>query len=285
MHSYENVGRPEEAIAHGRIYAAAAPGVAHAQHMLAHVLPRVGKWTEALEQFQKADRIEEEYAKEEKLRPGDDWHHAHNLDLLGYTQLRLGRIDEAEKTFRRRWEVPAHRPLFVGFNTSWPEFLLLRGRFDEALAAASVLAGPPTPSGRTAGFALSAEALLALGRVPEATAAIKRAEEAVAEGGRPKTTGGVLFGQVFGRHVRLVAAEIDLGAPNAADAEQRLIVVSDELASSRHVDALGNLFVLERTAAEMRRTGRDGLGATITEKMRKIDPEYRAAAAATAGHH
>src|SRR5262245_48813983 len=41
VHSLENVGQHAEAARYGQLYAAAAPGVAHAQHMYAHVLPRL----------------------------------------------------------------------------------------------------------------------------------------------------------------------------------------------------------------------------------------------------
>ena len=53
VHAFENVGRHGDAAVHGKIYADAVPGVAHAQHMYGHVLPRLGKWKEALEQFKK----------------------------------------------------------------------------------------------------------------------------------------------------------------------------------------------------------------------------------------
>ena len=75
--------------------------------MYGHVLPRLGRWEEALEQFEKADAIEVAYARAENLRPGDDWHHLHNLQLMGYTYLRLQRIDDAERTFRRAFDTPA----------------------------------------------------------------------------------------------------------------------------------------------------------------------------------
>ena len=91
VHSYENVGRHSEAAEFGRLYAEAAPAVAHAQHMYAHVLPRLGRWEEARAQLEKADEIEKRYAREQSLRPGDDWHHEHNLQLLAFTYLRLGR--------------------------------------------------------------------------------------------------------------------------------------------------------------------------------------------------
>ena len=116
-----------------------APAVAHAQHMYGHVLPRLSRWDEALAQFEKADAIEEAYAKAENLRPGDDWHHLHNLQLLGYTYLRLGRFDDAERTFRRAFDTPARLPYRGAAQASLAELYLLRGRPEEALAVALAL--------------------------------------------------------------------------------------------------------------------------------------------------
>jgi len=43
VHSFENIAHHAEAAEHGKIYAATSPGVAHAQHMYGHVLPRLGR--------------------------------------------------------------------------------------------------------------------------------------------------------------------------------------------------------------------------------------------------
>ena len=281
VHSYENVKRPAEAIAHGRVYAAAAPDVAHAQHMLGHVLPKVGKWREALEQFKKADAIEEEYARVEQLRPGDDWHHVHNLDLLGYSHLRLGQIDEAEKTMRRRWRVPLRTPLTYGFRGAWPDFLLWKGRFEDALAEANEMAASPHPSGHVVGFALAAEALLALGRVDEAKVATKRAADALTAAARSKTSGARLLVMLYEHHVRRVEAELALAGGDAADGATKLQAITDAYAGASHVDAIGNLFLLERVAAQMRRMKRDDLAVTIASKMKRIDAEYAPKTAST----
>src|SRR3990172_2617251 len=58
IHSYENLGNYTLAADHGKIYAEAVPGVPHAQHMYAHILPRLGKWREAADQLAKADRLQ-----------------------------------------------------------------------------------------------------------------------------------------------------------------------------------------------------------------------------------
>jgi tetratricopeptide (TPR) repeat protein len=277
VHSLENSGRYAEAAAHARIYAAAAPRVAHAQHMYGHVLPRLGRWTEALAQFTKADEIEETYAREEQLRPGDDWHHMHNLQLLGFTDLRLGRYSEAEKTFRRAFSTPAHVAYRGAAQASLAEYLLLRGRLGEALDAASALEAPGrTVAARAAGAAVAGEVLLALGRLEDARAAGRRARAVLEDGKRAASAGDAAYlDQVLGPPVEQLEVEIDLRGAETTSAETKLLRVADELAVNPRFDAWGEgLFRLERIAEEAKRAGRAKLAADIYGRMRKIDPDY-----------
>jgi tetratricopeptide (TPR) repeat protein len=275
VHSYENVGRHTEAAEHGKIYAAAAPAVAHAQHMYAHVLPRLGRWEEAREQLEKADAIEESYAREERLRPGDDWHHVHNLQLLAYTELRLGRVAEAERTFRRGYQTPIRDPNWQWQHASLAEFLLLQGRAAEALAVArDVQSG--SASGRAAGAAVEGEALLAIGRGEEARAAARRASEALAQG-RNELRGADLlfFERMAGPFVRQIEALVALTGPRPEEGEAALLRMADDLAADPRFDAWGEgLFKLERVAGAARRLGRPDLAAQVEGRMRKIDPDY-----------
>ncbi len=270
VHAYENVGRHADAADHGKIYADAAPRVAHAQHMYGHVLPRLGKWKEALEQFEKADAIEENYAREEKLRPGDDWHHVHNLQLLGYTYLRLGRFEDAEKAFRRGYDTPIRFSQYGWQHATLPEYLLLRGRTDEALTAARALASR-TPAARATGAAVEGEVLLALGRRAEAEEAAKRARTAFEEAKKAAGYEARFIERFVDPFVRQLEAEL---APEKS-ASETLLKFADELAANPRFDAWGEgLFRLERIAEQAKRSGREALARDIRERMRKIDPEY-----------
>ncbi len=209
VHAFENVGRHAEAAEHAKIYAVAAPKVAHAQHMYGHVLPRLGRWGEALAQFEKADSIEQNYAREEKLRPGDDWHHIHNLQLLGYTYLRLGSLEKAERAFRRAYDVPIRNPRSGWQLATLPEYLLLRGRVDEALVAARALADR-TIAARAAGAAVEGEILLALGRTGEARDAARRAAAALEEAKREAGYEAHRLERFVAPYIRQLEAEIEL---------------------------------------------------------------------------
>ena len=239
--------------------------------MYGHVLPRLGKWNEALVQFEKADAIEQAYAREQKLRPGDDWHHVHNLQLLGYTYLRLGRLDDAEKSFRRAFDTPIRFKQYGWQHATLAEYYLLRGRPEEALATARKLRDR-TPGARAAGAAVEGETLLALGRREEAAEAAKRArtEFEAAKADRGYDTRWIArFVEPF---IRQLEAEIALtekavGGP-PAEARRR----------TRREPALRRLGRgalppgAHRGAGEA--VGAHPLVRDIHERMRKIDPGY-----------
>ena len=276
VHSFENIGHHAEAAAHGKIYAEASPGVAHAQHMYGHVLPRLGRWNEALVQFERADAIEEAYAKAEKLRPGDDWHHLHNLQLLGYTYLRMGRVADAEKTFQRAFDTPARLPYRGSPQASLAELSLLLGRPEDSLAIARALQTPTrTIAAHVVGTVVEGEALLALGRVSEAKVAARRAAEALDQG-RRELGAQARYLEIFARpYVDQLDTEIALRGPDPSAAEDSIRRVADELSRNPLFDAWGEgLFRLERIAAEARRAGRTQLADDITTKMKRIDPDY-----------
>jgi tetratricopeptide (TPR) repeat protein len=271
VHAFENVGRHTDAAEHAKVYAAAAPGVAHAQHMYGHVLPRLGRWKEALAQFEKADAIEENYAREEKLRPGDDWHHVHNLTLLGYTYLRVGRTEEAEKAFRRSFETPIRYRQYGWQHATLAEYLLLRGRTEEALAAARALADRTTGA-RATGAAVEGEVLLALGRRDEAAAAAKRARDAYEDARKEAGYESRWIERFVGPFIRQLDAEL---AMSEKSSEQTLLAFADEIAANPRFDAWGEgLFRLERIAEQAKRSGRESIARNIQERMRRIDPEY-----------
>jgi len=282
IHAFENVGRHAEAAVHGKIYAEAAPRVAHAQHMYGHVLPRLGRWKEALEQFAKADAIEREYARAENLRPGDDWHHVHNLQLLGFTYLRLGRLHDAEVSFRRAFATPVRYPIYGWQHATLAEYLLLTGRAEEALRSARALADR-TPGARAAGAAVEGEVLLALGRTDEAREAARRAARLLAEGRKAAGSQARWLDRFVGPYVRQLEAELGLGGAGAkaAEAESAVRGIADELASNPRFDAWGEgLFRLERIAEQAKRAGRGSLAAEIHATMRRIDPDYAAGSTA-----
>lgn len=286
VHSFENSGRYADAVAHARIYAADAVSVPHAQHMLGHVLPRVGGLQEAVKQFEKAEQLHDAYERAEKLLPGIDWHRAHNLHLLGHMYLRLGRLTDAESTFRKEVAIPVYVPHREGDKTALIEFLLLRGRAEEALALARTMAAAPGPgTGPIVGHELETEALLALGRFDEARVAAQASAAAVAELKQVKSHEASLLVENYADYATQAQAEVDLrtAGPGRDKGEKALLALADEMVDSASIDGWGvGLFWIERIAAEAKRAGRDELVASFHAGMKKIDASYTPGTASAA---
>lgn len=168
-HTYENLDRPRDAVKHAKIFAESAPRVPHARHMYAHTLPRVGDWGTAVDEFEAANRLEEEFAKNEGLPPSHDWHRVHNLTLLGLAYLRTGKAKQAETTLREAFETEIPDPLVQSWHSTWPEYLLVQQRPEAALEAAQELGRRASPMLQVIRLALEGEARLDLGD-PQAAA-------------------------------------------------------------------------------------------------------------------
>lgn len=101
LHLYEMENDEKKANFHATTLARLAPKSAHAQHMYGHTLPQKGRWTEALAYFKKADDIHNQWSKKSGLDINQDWHYAHNLDLMAAVYLGLGDLDRAKQTWRK----------------------------------------------------------------------------------------------------------------------------------------------------------------------------------------
>jgi len=175
-HTLENLGRAKEALEESATYLRMAPAIPHAHHMHGHELMRLGRTEEAIAEFLKTKALEEEYYRTENIPSRYDWHHAHNLQLLAMSYQSLGQMKAAEAVFREAFAVPAYTD-FLEFNRkAWPEFLLARGRYEEALHASQELTKSEWPLPRLAGHTLAGEALLATDRANEAQEELSLAE-------------------------------------------------------------------------------------------------------------
>jgi tetratricopeptide (TPR) repeat protein len=251
--------------------------------MYGHVLPRLGKWQEALRQLSEADRLERKYYADQNIAPEEDWHHGHNLHLLGTVQLRLGNEAEAERLFKEAFALKGRGPLADRYTAPWIEHLLLRERFEEALQLALEVERRPSPLARVIGAALAGEAYVGLGRIDDAKKALKRAETAepkVAQALQrsPYESFASSFTQSF---INTLSSEIALRGKTPEDGERQFIAMADALAVNPRLDAWADgLFRLERMARDARRTGRPELAHALIERVRKIDPEFTSTALA-----
>src|SRR2546427_13203114 len=83
-----------------RSYLRLAPSIPHAHHMRGHELRRAGRIEEAIQEFRKADELENAYYRAEHISPEYDWHHSHNLSLLAMCYQLLGQMKATEQLLR-----------------------------------------------------------------------------------------------------------------------------------------------------------------------------------------
>jgi tetratricopeptide (TPR) repeat protein len=279
VHSYENIGRHADAAKHGEVYAKSAPAVAHAQHMVGHVLPRLNRWQEAIAQFEKANKIEEDYFLREKILPQEDWHHVHNLHLLGMIYLHEGKVAEAEKILKRAFDTPVYNPFIeASWHAPYIEFLLNQGRFDEALKAAQLLASKESAAAKTVGEALVGEALLMLGNVDEARAAAERSSSYL-KTARARIAGHPLEIFILRRVESFLIqlnGQLALRSPDPSAGEKALIAMADGILATPLFDAWGEgLFKMERVGRDALKSGRRELADQIRSRMIKLDLSYK----------
>jgi len=167
-HALENTGRIRVAQPHAEAYSRAAPAIPHALHMNGHVLRRLGKIDEAIGAFEAAERAQDEYLRTEKIPAEYDWHGEHNLDLLGSSYQYLGQMAKAERELKTAFDLPSTLIVQMYNKRAWPEFLIARGRTDDALAAARVLTAHSVSLVRAVGHVEAGHVRLASGNLQAA---------------------------------------------------------------------------------------------------------------------
>ena len=266
-HTYENIGRTQDALAQSEAYVRLAPMIPHAHHMRGHALRRLGRTDEAVAEFLKADQLENDYIAAERIPAGYVWHHAHNLSLLALSLQSLGQMKAAEQRFREAVALPAHNDLAEFNRREWPQFLLARGRNEEALAAANELTHSQWALARYAGHGLAGAALLRMGKLPEAQDELRQAEQ---ESEQIPTS--VLASLPDAGVLR---AEILMRSGDSAKAEAVLKDVEQKLRAAPGPDSWSEaLFDLESIADAARAAGDWQLAEYTARQMIDHDPSY-----------
>jgi tetratricopeptide (TPR) repeat protein len=267
IHANENMGNVKEALEQSATYARLAYAIPHAHHMHGHELMRMGRTEDAIQEFIKTNTLEENEYKAEGIPAQYDWHHAHNLQLMAMNYELLGQMKTAEKFLRQAFALPAYTEFLAYNRRAWPEFLLDRGRYEEALAAAQELAKSPWPMTRMAAHTLAGEAELGLKSVDDAKAELKLAQEEA-------------------RHVseRVVAmlpypaaleAALLLGNGRTQEGEAIYVKVEQAAMSMPGPDGwIAAIFVLDAIAREARNENDWPLAQYTAEQMIQHDPYY-----------
>ncbi len=266
-HTYENLGRTKEALDESATYVRMAPAIPHAHHMHGHELLRAGRTEEAIQEFLKTKELEEDYYRTERIPARYDWHHAHNLQLLAMSYQSLGQMKLAEALFREAFSLPAYTDFLEYNRKAWPEFLLSRGRFEEALEPARELTKSQWPLPRLAGHTLSGQALLATGRQGEAKQELTLAERET-ELLPPNALAALPYPGVLRADILLREKKMEEGEDLTKEIERMVLAMPgpDAWSAAR--------FELESIARTAREAGDWELAKFTAQQMIQHDPSY-----------
>ena len=266
-HTCESIGRVKEALELTAKYAKLAPMIPHAQHMYGHELLRSGRTEEAIRQFLKTRELEDAYYRTEGIPAKYDWHHAHNLQLLAMAYQSLGQIKAAESLYREAFRTPGYTEFLEYNRRAWPEFLLNRGRSEEALAAAEEMTKSESAMARLAGHTLAGEALLSQNKLNEAKDQLNAAER-VSEALPARLAAALPY-------PTMLRADILLRENDAPQAEKLLVDVQQAILLMPGPDAWSTAtFQLETIAQGAREAGDWKLAAFTAKNMMEHDPNY-----------
>jgi Tfp pilus assembly protein PilF len=266
-HAFENNGRMKEAVEAAAAYASQASAIPHARHMHGHQLRRTGRSTEAIAEFEAADRLQRDYLAREKIAPEFDWHHAHNLELLAASYQYVGQMRRAEGLLKQAFALPSNLLVQVVNKREYPAFLVGRGRLEEALAAATTLSTHPHPVAQAAGHTEAGFALLAMNRFAEGGNASNAALRAlkVAPGGQALA---VIPLEALQGEFRLRTAQREQGRQTMERAAQKWRSLPGPDAWTQ------SLFRIEALARSARQVGDWLFAARMAQLMLEHDPDY-----------
>ena len=267
-HSYENIGRTDEALSHSEAYLRASSSIPHAHHMRGHELRRAGRIEEAIAEFSKANDLENAYYHTENISAEYDWHRPHNLTLLAICYQLLGQMKAAEKLLKEAFALPAHSDLAEFARKQWPEFLLARGRTREALEQSQLLLQSPSRMGQFAAHTLIGRALVAMNRTEEAEKELASARDDL-----------VLILATEADRLRsyseTLRAEILLSQRKSVEGAALMKDIEEQLRASAGPDAQSQALIqLDSIARRARESQEWGLTELTAHQMIQQDPSY-----------
>jgi tetratricopeptide (TPR) repeat protein len=235
--------------------------------MYGHELVRMGHTQEAIQQFARANDLEEAYYRTEKIAPQYDWHHAHNLQFLALSYALLGEDRSADRLLHQAFLLPAANEFLAYNRKAWPEFLLDHGRNGDALEAAMEMSESQWPMARLAGHGLADLALIALNRLDEADKELSLAEKESEQ--LPQHVANLP------PYPAALQGLLLLRSGNQRQGEQVLVQVMQSAQTMPGPDAwLTTVFLLESIAHEARAAGDWDLARYAAEQMLQHDPLY-----------
>lgn len=276
VHAYEGMADYDKAREHGEVYARLAPNLAHALHMYAHDLMKTGNVDEAIAQMKQTDAIERNLYKTDRYESKYDWHHIHNISLLGLCYQYQGRIQEAEQLVKERFmtERPSNTERTFYNKMGYPALLITQNRDADAVPIANALTKEKTPGERVIGHYLLGLIQLKKNQLDLARLSLKAAQSELKEAKKAKDTDWLTAW--LDPHPKFLAALLALSDP--AEREKGMVDVRKFQASAHEqygpdpwIEALFQLEMIAQVAWQLKLTD-------FAEESAKIlaehDPNY-----------
>jgi tetratricopeptide (TPR) repeat protein len=266
-HAYENSRDEEKALATSEAYAKAAPAIPHAHHMLGHVRLERGRVADAIAAFEAADRVERAYLSRAGVPAEYEWHHEHNLDLLGASYAYVGRMHEAEDTLKTAFALPTALAVQAFNKRNYPALLTSRGRAADARTAASTLVAHPSSFARVAGHIEEARALMASQKFAESAQAANDALREMRASPPAGAFASLPFAALQGEYL-VRTGQRARGEPMLRQAVRNLRMLTGPDA---HMETI---FTLDALAHGMRDAGAWDLALWLADQMLESDAQY-----------
>ncbi|GAB3901040.1 hypothetical protein GCM10028803_25020 [Larkinella knui] len=276
IHAYEGMSDYSEALKHGKAYARLAPNLAHALHMYAHDLMKTGDVDSAISEMKQTDAIERSLYTSEKYDPMYDWHHIHNISLLALCYQYQGRIQEAERLVRERFEIkrPINQERTFYNKMGYPTLLITQNRDGEAAPIAEDMTKGKTPGERVIGHYLLGMIALKKNQLEPARASLKAAQTELVEAKKIAQTDWL--NAWLDPHPKFLAALLALHDP--ADREKGLADIRKFQASARDqtgpdpwIEALFQLEMIAQVAYQLKL---NDFAEEATKVLAEHDPYY-----------
>ncbi|GAB3938246.1 tetratricopeptide repeat protein [Larkinella terrae] len=276
IHAYEGMGDYTEALKHGKDYARLAPNLAHALHMYAHDLMKTGDVDNAIAEMKQTDAIERGLYTSEKYDPMYDWHHIHNISLLALCYQYQGRIQEAEKLVKERFEIKRPINLERTFynKMGYPTLLITQNRDEEARPIAEEMTKGKTPGERVIGHYLLGMIALKKNQLEQAKASLKTAQTELVEAKKEAQTDWL--NAWLDPHPKFLASLIALHDPAArekglADIRKFQASARDQTGPDPWIEALFQLEMIAQVATQLKLTD---FAEESTKVLAEHDPYY-----------
>ncbi len=276
IHAYEGMADYDKAREHGEVYARMAPNLAHALHMYAHDLMKTGDVDEAIAQMKKTDDIERNLYKTEHYESMYDWHHIHNISLLGLCYQYQGRIQEAEQLAKERFMTarPTNTERTFYNKMGYPALLITQNRDAEAVPIAMDLTTGKTPGEQIIGYYLLGLTQLKKNQLAQARLSLKAAQDVLKEAKKASDTDWIAIW--LDPHPNFLAALISLSDPaerekGMADVRRFQASAHEQYGPDPWIEALFQLEMITQVACQLKLTD-------FAEESAKIlaehDPNY-----------